>query len=168
MHLKKIILFKIKIMNLISHKQNKKEKKANDHTKYQFIIAVMNLDEILLSKLLSKDSIYMGRYNYWQILHWFRNKFSKLNNDMFHSKFIENISIDAYPGSIAFEFSFAPYSIDENTDPFGIEINDEIFKNEKAITFTLVLLFDNGKIIDIRMPKKIMSLDNLNSVKYLN
>jgi hypothetical protein len=164
----KLNLSKIRHMTLIAHKQNKKEKKANDFTKYQFIIAVMNLDDLLLSNLLKKDSIFMGRYNYWQILHWFRNKFSKLNNDLFHSKFIENISVDIYPGSTAFEFCFAPYTIDDNTDPFGMEINDDIFKNEKAITFTLVLLFDNGKITDIRIPRKTMSIENYNAIKYLN
>lgn len=75
---------------------------------------------------------------------------------MFHSKFKEGVSLDCYPGSDIFEFSYAPMEDTSGNDLFFNEEQDEqaILNQKMAFQIKLVLLFENGKIADIRVPKK--------------
>jgi hypothetical protein len=137
--------------------QNKK--RSNEFARYQFIMAMMNMDEKILIPLLKKDGKFLGHLNNWQFLNWLRRHFKRLNPHAFHSKFEEGISLDYYPGSEMFEFSYAPM---EGSNFFAYDEQDEaaVFNNKMAFSIKLVLLFENGKIADIRVPNKIASLDS--------
>lgn len=140
---------------LLAKKQNSEQKKSNDFARYNFILAMMNMDEKMLGPLLKKDSKFMGYMNNWQFLHWLRNQFKKLDTRMFQSKFSEGISLDYYPGSEMFEFSYAPM---RNSEGESFQTHEEyqnsVFKDDVTIKIKLVLLFENGKIADVRVPKK--------------
>ena len=155
----------------LAHKQNEEQKRSNDYARYQFIMAMMNIDERMIGGLLKKNGKYLGNLNNWQTLHWFKSKFSGLDPNMFHSKFNEGISVDVYPGSEIFEFSYVPMESEFNNDNFFNEENlneDDIFLNKKAFHLKLVLLFENGKIIDIRIPKIVISKERINDLQCKN
>ncbi len=154
---------------LLAKKQNSEQKKSNDFARYNFILAMMNMDEKMLGPLLKKDSKFMGYMNNWQFLHWLRNHFEKLNTRMFHSKFSEGISLDYYPGSETFEFSYAPMSNNEN-ESFETheEYQNSIFKDDITIKIKLVLLFENGKIADIRIPRKHANMEGISKFQIEN
>jgi hypothetical protein len=100
--------------------------------------------------------------NNWQLLHWLKNQFDTLNTRMFHSKFEEGISLDYYPGSEMYEFSYATMSNSEN-DIFQThdEYQNSIFKDDITLKIKLVLLFENGKICDIRIPNRVASVEKI-------
>jgi hypothetical protein len=139
---------------LIANKQTDDQKRSNEFARYQFIMAMMNMDEKTLIPLLKKDGKFLGHLNTWQFLNWLRNQFNTLNPIMFHSKFKEGISLDYYPGSDMFEFSYAPMGENSDNDLFFNEEQDEqaIFNSKMAFKIKLVLLFENGKIADVRVP----------------
>ena len=155
----KFVLPKAKTMKtLIANKQTDEQKRANEFARYQFIMAMMNMDEKTLIPLLKKDGKFLGHLNTWQLLNWLRKQFNTLNPQMFHSKFTEGISLDIYPGSDMFEFSYAP--MEEDSLFTYQELNeDQIFNNKKAFKIKLVILFENGKIADIRVPKKVACVE---------
>jgi hypothetical protein len=158
----KFVLPKAKTMKtLIANKQTDEQKRANEFARYQFIMAMMNMDEKTLIPLLKKDGKFLGHLNTWQFLNWLRNQFNTLNPIMFHSKFKEGVSLDYYPGSDIFEFSYAPMGDNSDNDPFFNEEQDEesIFNSKMVFQIKLVLLFENGKIADIRVPKKVACLE---------
>jgi hypothetical protein len=146
---------------LIANKQTDEQKRSNEFARYQFIMAMMNMDEKTLIPLLKKDGKFLGHLNTWQFLNWLRNQFNTLNPIMFHSKFKEGVSLDYYPGSDIFEFSYAPMGDNSDNDPFFNEEQDEesIFNSKMVFQIKLVLLFENGKIADIRVPKKVACLE---------
>ena|ERR1035437_25683 len=146
---------------LIASKQTEEQRRSNEYIRYQFIVAMMNMDEKMIQPLLKKEAKFFGHMNSWQLLHWFKKQFSTLGTPMVHSKFNEGISIDIYPGSDMFEFSFAP--MDENTsveDTFLGRLKEEaIFSSKNTLKLTLVLVFENGKIADMRIPKKTICFE---------
>lgn len=146
---------------LLANKQTEEQKRSNEYARYQFILAMMNMDERMIGSLLKKGSKFLGNLNNWQLLHWLKSQFSVLNPDMFHSKFKEGISLDVYPGSDIFQFSFASMDDENSTDLFFTENQNEdaIFSGKGSFKIELVLLFENGMITDIRIPKKITCLD---------
>jgi hypothetical protein len=125
-------------------------------------MAMMNLDESMIGSLLKEDCKFLGYMNNWQLLHWFRCQFNKLNSKGFHSKITFGISLDNYPGSDMLEFSYAPISENcKSVLDYNRESNDEdTFKSEKAFKIKLVLIYENGKIADIREAKKVASTEN--------
>jgi hypothetical protein len=144
---------------LLANKQTEEQKQTNSFVRYQFIMAMMNMDVRMMGTLLNKDFKYLGNKNNWQLLHWLKGKFSSLNPLMFHSKLKEGISLDYYPGAETFEFTYAPME-DNNFGEsyFYDEMNEnDVFANKNAFTINLVLLFEDGKILDIRVPKKAVS-----------
>jgi hypothetical protein len=153
----------------IANKQNSEQKKSNDFARYNFILAMMNMDEKMVGPLLKENSNFLGYMNNWQLLHWLKNQFDKLNTRMFHSKFVEGISLDYYPGSEMYEFYYAPMSIGNN-DNFESyeEYQNSIFKDDKIIKIKLVLLFENGKITDMRVPNKIAYGDKIKKLQLEN
>ncbi len=146
---------------LLANKQTDEQKRSNEYARYQFIMAMMNMDERMIGVLLKKDCKFLGNMNNWQLLHWLKSQFIKLNPHMFHSKFKEGVSLDYYPGSDIFEFSYAPMEDTSGNDLFFNEEQDEqaIFNSKMAFQIKLVLLFENGKIADIRVPKKVACLE---------
>ena len=154
-HKDKFVLPKKRNMKeLIANKQTDEQKRSNEYARYQFIMAMMNMDEKTLIPLLKKDGKFLGHLNTWQFLNWLRNQFNTLNPIMFHSKFKEGISLDYYPGSDMFEFSYAPMGENSDNDLFFNEEQDDqaIFNSKMAFKIKLVLLFENGKIADVRVP----------------
>ena len=154
---------------LLAKKQSADQKKSNDFARYNFILAMMNMDEKMLGPLLKENSKFLGYMNNWQLLHWLKNQFDTLNTRMFHSKFEEGISLDYYPGSEMYEFSYAPMSNSEN-DNFQThdEYQNSIFKDNITLKIKLVLLFENGKIVDIRVPTNYTSLKQINKFQIEN
>ncbi len=150
-----------KMKTLLANKQTDDQKRSNEFARYQFIMAMMNMDEKILIPLLKKDGKFLGHLNNWQFLNWLRRHFKRINPHAFHSKFEEGISLDYYPGSEMFEFSFAPMEDNSDNRLFFNEddAEEDVFKNKMAFQIKLVLLFENGKIADIRVPKKIASLE---------
>lgn len=170
----KIIFVSRKINNmrtLLATKQNEEQKRSNDYARYQFIMAMMNIDDRMIGVLLKKNRRYLGNLNSWQVLHWFNNKFSKLDSNMFHSKYTEGISLDVYPGAEMFEFSFAPMESNYNYDPLLSNENhneNAIFSSKKAFHIKLVLLFEDGQIADIRIPKIFISKEKIKNLQCKN
>ena len=154
---------------LLAKKQSADQKKSNDVARYNFILAMMNMDEKMVGPLLKENSKFLGYMNNWQLLHWLKNQVDTLNTRMFHSKFEEGISLDYYPGSEMYEFSYAPMS-NGNNDNFQThdEYQDSIFKNDITIKIKLVLLFENGKISDIRVPNRVASIEKITKFQIEN
>ena len=59
----------------IANKQNSEQKKSNDFARYNFILAMMNMDEKMVGPLLRENSKFLGYMNNWQLLHWLKNQF---------------------------------------------------------------------------------------------
>jgi len=154
---------------LLAKKQSLDQKKSNDFARYNFILAMMNMDEKMVGPLIKENSKFFGYMNNWQLLHWLKNQFDTLNTRMFHSKFEEGISMDYYPGSEMYEFSYAPMSNGSN-DNFQTydEYQDSIFKNDITLKIKLVLLFENGKICDLRIPNRVASVEKITKLQNEN
>ena len=142
---------------IIFNKQTDKQKTSNDMARIQFIMAMMNFDLNMIIPLLNLDNKFLGYMNSWQLCNWLKKQFANMDPLMFQSKFKEGISLDNYPGSDVIEFSYAP--IDNNFNDsllYTEEKNEEaIFNCKNAVTIKLVLLFENGKIADMRIPKNV-------------
>jgi hypothetical protein len=153
---------------LLANKQTEEQKQTNSFVRYQFIMAMMNMDERMIEQLLKKDAIFLGKLNNWQLLYWLKKQFAKLKTQMFHSKIQEGISLDYYPGAEIFEFSYAP--MDDNNGEFFDEGLDEkdIFEGKTVLRLKLVLLFENGKISDIRIPKNTICSERIKKYQHEN
>jgi hypothetical protein len=146
---------------LIASKQNEEQKRSNAFVRCQFIMAMMNMDENMIKPLLKNEVKFMSWMSSWQLLNWFNKQFAIVGSPMFHSKFTEGISLDKYPGADIFEFSFAAIeegdlAEESNSVPFD---ENAIYSSKRSIKLKLVLIFENGKIADIRIPKKVVSLE---------
>jgi hypothetical protein len=143
---------------LIASKQTEEQKRSNAFVRYQFVMAMMNMDENLIRPLLKEGVNFMGCMSSWQLLNWFNKQFAIVGSPMFHSKFTEGISLDKYPGADIFEFSFAAIEDNEgwNSGPFD---ENAIYSSKRSIKVKLVLIFENGKIADMRIPRKVVSLE---------
>ena len=148
---------------LLANKQTEDQRRSNEYARFQFVMAMMNLDENSVGLLLKKDSVFLGHLNNWQFVYWLKKQFSKLDPNMFHSKYIEGISLDFFPGSDVFEFLYAPQPEGETYDAFSDQAYNEekIFNNKHSFKIKLVLLLENGKIADARIPKHSVCLENV-------
>jgi hypothetical protein len=154
---------------LLAKKQTEEQIKSNEYVKFQFVMAMMNMDERMIGTLLKENGVFFGNKNNWQTLHWFKKQFKGLNNTFFNSRLKEGLSLDVYPGSIMFEFKYSALNTDNfDDDPFSVEYQEALFNSKDAITITLVLLFENGKITDIRIPKRIIELSKLKQLQTEN
>jgi len=155
---------------LLANKQTDEQLKTNEQVKFQFVMAMMSMDERMIGSLLKENGLFFGNKNNWQVLHWLKTKFKGLNISFFHSRFKESLSLDVYPGSSLFEFKFAPFDnglLDEE-DPFDEGYHNKLFNSKNVITITLVVLFENGKIADIRNPGRLIELNNLKQLQAQN
>jgi hypothetical protein len=140
---------------LLARKQTDEQRTLNDLARYQFIMAMMNVDESMLIPYLKDNGSFLGYMNKWQLMNYLRMQFNRIQPFLFQSRLREGISLDIYAGSDTFEVSYAPVtnidmtSYDENQD------YEMFFNNSKSFKILLVVIFENGKITDIRMPKKI-------------
>ncbi len=148
---------------LLANKQTEEQKQTNGFVRYQFIMAMMNMDDRMMGTLLNRDFKYLGNKNNWQLLNWLKGKFSTLNPLLFHSRLKEGISLDYYPGAEVFEFTYAPMEGNNNYEDYLYEDMNEkdIFANKHAFTIKVVLLFEDGKIIDLRVSNKSICKENI-------
>jgi hypothetical protein len=147
---------------LLAIRQSDEQKRSNEYARHQFIMAMMNLDEGTIANLLKEECKFLGNLNNWQFIFWLKKQFSVLDPSFFHSKHNEGISLDFYPGSYMYEFSYAPAVEGESNDPFSESYNDEnIYKSKNAFIIKLTLLFENGKIVDVRIPRYGISIEKV-------
>jgi hypothetical protein len=146
---------------LIFNKQTEEQILSNEMARYQFIMAMMNMDIKMIVPLLNLENKFLGYMNSWQLHKWFQNQFGIMNPLMFQSRFKEGISLDYYPGSDYFEFYYAPIddNFEESLSLTEEQIDEVVFNNKLAITIKLVLLFKNGKVADIRIPKNVAYIE---------
>ena len=135
---------------LLARKQTDEQRTLNDLARYQFIMAMMNMDESMLIPYLNDSFCFLGYLNKWQLMNYLRKQFNRIQPCLFQSRLREGISLDIYAGSDAFEVSYAPVTNNDMTS-----CDEEFFNNEKSFILTLVVIFEDGKIKDIRIPKKI-------------
>lgn len=50
---------------LLANKQTDEQKRSNEYARYQFIMAMMNMDERMIGVLLKKDCKFLGNMNSW-------------------------------------------------------------------------------------------------------
>ena len=147
---------------LLAKKQSIEEKRLNDYTRYQFILAMMNLDYMMIKSFLKNESRYLGWMNSWQFTGWLKRKFEIIGESGFHSRFKEMISLDICPGADMVDFEYVKFKDD---DSFGIDFfdqtDDEIFNNGLTLKLSFILVFENGKISNIRQANKGFHLDLL-------
>ncbi len=155
---------------LLAPKQTADQKKANEYVSYQFVMAMMSMDERMVLPLLKKDARFMGNMTNWQFVNWLAKQFAPLKSTYFGAQFKEGISLDTYPGCEMFEFAFSHYHSDAIDEDFfngkDLESNKSI-KSEKVVIM-MVLLFENGQITDIRIPKKVICLEKINKYQIEN
>jgi hypothetical protein len=140
---------------ILAYKQNEEQKRSNDYAKFQFIMAMMNLDHMLVRSLLKKDSRFLGWMNVWQFTAWLRKEFKKINPNGFHSRVKEMICLDICPGAEMLTFEYAKMGIGDFIEGSqAMNFSEEtIFNSKDTIKINLVLIFEGGKIADIRTPK---------------
>lgn len=154
---------------LLAIKQTEGQKDSNQSTRFQFIMAMMSLDEKHIFQLLKPNSLFLGNKNNWQFTHWLQQQFLPLKCQGFHSKYTEGISLDYYPGSETIEFEFALMIGDDflSEDPF-LENNQSDMSNNAYTKLRFVLSFEDGKISDIRIPNVFFKNDRINRLKAEN
>ena len=154
----------------LAPKQTADQKKANEYTSYQFVRAMMSMDERMVFPLLKKDARFMGNMTNWQFVNWLAKQFSPLKSTYFGAQYKEGISLGTYPGCEMFEFAFSHYHTNIIDEDF---FNGEALESNKSpksekVVIKLVLIFKNGEITDIRIPKKIVSLENIQKYQIEN
>lgn len=143
---------------LLANKQTDEQKRSNEYARFQFIMAMMNMDESMLIPFLKDSGSFLGHLNTWQLMNHLRKQFNRIHPSLFQSRLRECVSLDIYAGSDAFEFSYAPAPDNDMTVYDEDQDYDAFFKNAKAFKIILVVIFENGKIVDIRIPKTIACL----------
>lgn len=146
----------------LSPKPNDDERIANEHTRYLFIMAMMNMDDKMIMRILDKDASFFGKLNNWQAANWLRTKFKNFDAFGFHSKFKFGFSNEIYPGAEVFEFTYSDANFDEldGENKYCVSQSpNSPGKNE--IKLRLVIQFKNRKVTDIRLVKNLISSDNM-------
>jgi hypothetical protein len=155
---------------LLAHKQTEEQKRSNDYARFQFIMAMMNLDFMMVRSLLKKESRFLGWMNTWQFSGWLQKEFKKIGAHGFHSRFKEQICLDICPGAEMFVFEYAKMSEDdflEGVNPLSNN-EEEIFNTSKSLKICFVLMFEDGKISDIRIPKKGIDVTKMKKLQAEN
>ena len=171
-HKYKVNLYQIKTIamkTLLSAKQTEEQKSSNEVIQFQFVLALMNMDEKMIAPFLKKDSKFMGTMNDWQFLHWLRKQFSKLQSKGIDTRFKQGISLDFYPGSEMLEFSYAPMQeVDESFNFFASYEEQNPISHKPEMVLRFVLLIEDGKIADIRRCRKYALPENAKKLQIDN
>lgn len=144
---------------LLAQKQNNNDKRMNDTARGHFILAMISADDIMLGELLQEHTLYMGKYNKYRIQHWFKKQFASLEDKDWTCDCDSGISLDYYPGAEMHEFKY--YLLEPYSDIFSPRSPDDVL-----FVLRLTLLYDQGKIKDIRFTKKYTlakSIENITS-----
>jgi hypothetical protein len=147
-----------KLNILLSPKPTDEQRMANEHTRYLFIMAMMNMDDKMLMRVLAKNGVFFGNMNNWQAAHWLRGKFKNFDICAYHSKFKFGFSNEIYPGAEVLEFTYSDADFGaENEDTFQdlfLEESKQSKKRELKLRF--VALFKESKIVDLRLVKNML------------
>jgi hypothetical protein len=162
--------FVLKEMNMntfLTVKQTEEDIQSNNNVKFNFIYSVINLDEMSVANLLDNKSRYLDNLNKMQTVYWFKKQFSKIPKE-YSVDLVEGISIDIYPGAEVLEFNFeqdSDHSFDYSLDDLE---NKPTNINSKSLKLILVLCYNQGYIIDIKIPKRFIEKDNLEKIRSEN
>ncbi len=151
----------------LSIKQTEEDIRSNDNVRFNFILSVMNLDERSISHLLDNKYKYLDNLNKWQTVYWLKKQFSTIPKE-YTVDLVEGISIDIYPGAEVLEFNFKQDR--DNSFDYSLEdlVNDTAKKNIKSLKLRLVLCYNQGHIIDIKIPKRFIEKDKLEKIRNEN
>jgi hypothetical protein len=155
---------------ILAVRQSDEQKRLNDLTKFQFIMAMMNIDYMAIKTLLNRESIFLGWMNAWQFSNWLKNKFKPIGDFPFHSSFNEKVCADICPGADMFEFEFSFVNGQQDLDSFlNTRFTDkEAFKSCSIIKISLALIFEEGKIVNVRIPKKGIDMAKIKRLQLEN
>jgi hypothetical protein len=146
----------------LTKRQTLEQKNANEFNKNQFIFYMMNMDILILDRILDDNSVYMKNLSKQQFIYWLSKKFQRVNPLSFFSSYKEKISLDKYPGADVLEFTYITSKIEDgeiNIEDSNYDVNDEEFRrNHNVYKITLVLSFKDGKISDAMVPKRTIML----------
>jgi hypothetical protein len=157
---------------LLTNRQNKDQKNANEFNKRQFILLMMNMDTLYIDTILNDSVVYMENMSKQQFIFWLRKKFEKIDPFNFFSSYKEKISVDQYPGADVIEFTYITCkNEDDELDVKNtkIDLNDVEFRRKHNVyKLKFVLSFKNGQITDIMIPKKTISIKSAEKFAELN
>lgn len=158
-----------KLNIILSPKPTEDQRKANEHIRYLFIMAMMNMDEKMLLNLLAKDGLFFGNKNCWQAAHWFRAKFNNFDRFAYNAHLNLGISNEFYPGAEVFEFIYsdADFSEEDNNLFTGLPEDEKKDLNKRESVIRIVLQFGERKIKGIRIIKSMLT-NQLNEKYQLN
>lgn len=146
---------------LLSSKQPADQLILNEYISNQFIMAVMNLDQSIIKSLLSPHRKFLGRLNSWETMYWFRKKFELTKGESFRISFRKGISLDYYPGSEYFEFRFVFLDEFRDFENTFEEVEEATDREKFDFNIRVVPIFENGKIVDLRVPKRILEISQI-------
>jgi hypothetical protein len=153
-----------KLNILLSPKPTDEQRMANEHTRYLFIMAMMNMDDKMLMRVLAKNGVFFGNMNNWQAAHWLRGKFKNFDICAYHSKFKFGFSNEIYPGAEVLEFTYSDVDFGEFDDENKLSAphEEETKKtNKNEMTLRLVIQFKDRKVIDLRLVKNIICTESI-------
>jgi hypothetical protein len=140
---------------LLAKKQTEDQKRSNQFVRFQFIMAMMSMDYMTIKSFLKEEAKFLGWMNVWQFTAWLKKQFDAIGTEGCHSRYKEQICLDVYPGTEMFVFEYAQLTEDEYNEWESIEtLNDKIYNRASCRKICLTLVFENGKISDVRVPKK--------------
>ncbi len=147
-----------KLNTILSPKPSDEQRKANEHTRYLFIMAMMNMDDRMLLHLLAKEGQFFGYMNKWQVAHWLRGKFNNFDRFAYHSTIKTGFSNEIFPGAEVFEFTYTDADFDEEDNLFtGLPEDEKRKFNKRESVIRLVLQFGNRHITGMRLTKTMFS-----------
>lgn len=146
---------------LLAQKQNNNEKRLNDTARCNFILAMISADDVMIGELLSENILYMSKYNKYRMQHWFKKQFAALEDKDWTCDCVSGISLDYYPGAEMHEFNY--YLLDPFSDIFSPRSTENLL-----FVLRLTLLYDKGKIKDIRFTKKYTLANSLENITNCN
>ena len=131
--------------NLTVTKQNDLQKIENNRLLLAFINAMLGMDEQAILEMLKPENRYFKKWNAYQTICFFKQRFRKVGPGFIQCSFKQGIALNDYPGAPMIEFNWAaePFNFDELHDPNPLE-------SSKAVKMVVLIVFDNGKIEDLR------------------
>jgi hypothetical protein len=155
---------------VLSPKVNDEQKRSNEHIRYLFIMAMMNLDDKMLLSLLDKEGKFLRCINNWQAAHWFRAKFNNFDRFGYHVKLNLGVSNEIYPGAEVFEFVYtdADFNEDQNDVFSGLPEEERKKLNKRECVLRIVVQFGKRKISDLRIINKMVTTQTAEKLQLNN
>jgi hypothetical protein len=119
-------------------KVTKTKKKENSIIANELIAAFMNRDAELLESLLSYRFNYLNGRSKWETLEYFKAYWELLEEQNIEIQIEECVSMDYYPGCVAYRFRFVEF------------MGGEDFPSR----LILVPIFEHGQLADLAISKR--------------